>query len=99
MSGLYSAPPALEIGNQTLKGKTVPLHGSTGTFFLKLLFLSLVIVDVFLLSLTLVQMSCIPHRTSLEATLERSLQGRLDSVLVGWTRHGQLEQVAVQSVV
>lgn len=51
------------------------------------------IVDVCLLSLTSVQISCVPRRTSLEATLERSLKGRLDSVLLGWTRHGRLEQV------
>ncbi|XP_044075986.1 uncharacterized protein LOC122887130 [Siniperca chuatsi] len=63
LSGLYSAPPALEMGNQTLK----------------------------------VHMNCIPRWTSLEATLERSLQGRLDSVLLGWTRHGQLEQVRALS--
>lgn len=56
------------------------------------------VVDVFLLSLTSVQISCVPHRTSLEATLERSLQGRLDSVVMGWTRHGQLEQVTAQHV-
>ncbi|XP_070774929.1 uncharacterized protein [Enoplosus armatus] len=63
LSGLYSAPPALEMGNQTLK----------------------------------VQINCIPRWTSLEATLERSLQGRLDSVLLGWTRHGRLEQVRALS--
>ncbi len=50
-------------------------------------------VDVFLLSLTSVQINCVPRWTSLEVTLERSLQGRLDSVLLGWTRHGRLEQV------
>lgn len=51
------------------------------------------IVDVCLLSLTSVQISCVPRRTSLEAILEHSLKGRLDSVLLGWTRHGRLEQV------
>ncbi|KAM6989140.1 uncharacterized protein LKV04_008860 [Tautogolabrus adspersus] len=64
LSGLYSAPPALELGNETLK----------------------------------VQISCAPRWTSLEVTLERSLQGRLDSVLLGWTRHGQLEQVRAVSL-
>ncbi|XP_037642433.1 uncharacterized protein LOC119498040 [Sebastes umbrosus] len=63
LTGLYSAPPALEIGNQTLK----------------------------------VQVNCIPRWTSLEVTLERSLRGRLDSVLLGWTRHGRLEQVRALS--
>nr|XP_046265535.1 uncharacterized protein LOC124069998 [Scatophagus argus] len=63
LSGLYSAPPALEMGNQTLK----------------------------------VHINCIPRWTSLEATLERSLQGRLDSVLLGWMRHGRLEQVRALS--
>ncbi|XP_029309262.1 uncharacterized protein LOC115022426 [Cottoperca gobio] len=64
LSGLYSAPPDLQMGNQTLK----------------------------------VQVDCIPRRTSLEVTLERSVHGRLDSVLLGWTRHGRLEQVRVQSL-
>ncbi|XP_070830189.1 uncharacterized protein [Chaetodon trifascialis] len=63
LSGLYSAPPALEMGNQTLK----------------------------------VQISCVPRWTHLEAILERSLQGRLDSVSLGWTRHGRLEQVRALS--
>ncbi|TDH06001.1 hypothetical protein EPR50_G00128340 [Perca flavescens] len=63
LSGLYTAPPALEMGNQSLK----------------------------------VQINCIPRWTSLEVTLERSLYGRLDSVLVGWTRHGRLEQVRALS--
>ncbi|XP_040911109.1 uncharacterized protein LOC121193056 [Toxotes jaculatrix] len=63
LSGLYSAPPALEMGNQTLK----------------------------------VQINCIPRWTSLEVTLERSLQGRLDSLSLGWTRHGRLEQVRALS--
>ncbi|XP_039672137.1 uncharacterized protein LOC120568593 [Perca fluviatilis] len=63
LSGLYSAPPALEMGNQSLK----------------------------------VQINCIPRWTSLEVTLERSLYGCLDSVLVGWTRHGRLEQVRALS--
>ncbi|XP_042284010.1 uncharacterized protein LOC121908222 isoform X3 [Thunnus maccoyii] len=64
LSGLYSAPPALEMGNQTLK----------------------------------VQITCIPRWTSLEVTLERSLLGRLDSVSLGWTRHGRLEQVRALSL-
>ncbi|KAG7227140.1 hypothetical protein INR49_013938 [Caranx melampygus] len=63
LSGLYSAPPGLQMGNQTLK----------------------------------VQINCIPRWTSLEVTLERSLLGRLDSVLLGWTRHGRLEQVRALS--
>ncbi|XP_041659525.1 uncharacterized protein LOC121520216 [Cheilinus undulatus] len=64
LSGLYSAPPALELGNETLK----------------------------------VQISCVPRWTSLEVTLEQSLQGRLDSVLLGWMRHGRLEQVRAVSL-
>eukprot|EP00064_Thunnus_orientalis_P014659 superscaffoldBa00002579_g14706 len=64
LSGLYFAPPALEMGNQTLK----------------------------------VQITCIPRWTSLEVTLEHSLLGRLDSVSLGWTRHGQLEQVRALSL-
>ncbi|XP_068593999.1 uncharacterized protein [Cebidichthys violaceus] len=63
LSGLYSSPPALEMGNQTLK----------------------------------VQINCVPRWTSLEVTLERSLHGRLDSVLLGWTRHGRQEQVRALS--
>ncbi|TNN69892.1 hypothetical protein EYF80_019960 [Liparis tanakae] len=63
LSGLYSSPPALEMGNQTLK----------------------------------VQINCIPRWTTLEVTLERSLHGRLDSVLLGWTRHGRVEQVRALS--
>ncbi|XP_068456308.1 uncharacterized protein [Clinocottus analis] len=63
LSGVYSSPPALEMGNQTLK----------------------------------VQINCIPRWTSLEVTLERSLHGRLDSVALGWTRHGRLEQVRALS--
>ncbi|KAK2822136.1 hypothetical protein Q5P01_022201 [Channa striata] len=59
LSGLYSAPAALEMGNKTLK----------------------------------VQISSIPRWTSLEVAQERSLHGRLDSVLLGWTRHGRLEQL------
>ncbi|CAG5896969.1 unnamed protein product [Menidia menidia] len=64
LSGLYSDPPMLEIGNQTLK----------------------------------VQISCVPRVTSLEVMLERSPEGRLGSVLLGWMRHGQLEQVRALSV-
>ncbi|XP_071348305.1 uncharacterized protein [Trachinotus anak] len=63
LSGLYSAPPALQMGNQTLK----------------------------------VQINCIPRWTSLEVTLDRSLRGRLDSLSLGWTRHGRLEQVRALS--
>ncbi|KAM3605075.1 uncharacterized protein V6R79_020226 [Siganus canaliculatus] len=63
LAALYSAPPVLELGNQTLK----------------------------------VQISCVPRRTSLELTLERSARGRVDSVLLDWTRHGRLEQVRVLS--
>ncbi|KAF3699111.1 putative uncharacterized protein LOC400499 [Channa argus] len=64
LSGLYSAPAALEMGNKTLK----------------------------------VQISCIPRWTNLEVTQERSLHGRLDSMLLGWTRHGRLEQKGLQGV-
>ncbi|XP_045907286.1 uncharacterized protein LOC123972095 isoform X3 [Micropterus dolomieu] len=64
LSGLYSTPPALEMGNQTLK----------------------------------VQINCIPRLSSFEVTLERSLQHRLDTVLLGWTRHGRLEQVRALSL-
>ncbi|XP_039999666.1 uncharacterized protein LOC120798939 [Xiphias gladius] len=64
LSGLYSAPPALEIGNQTLN----------------------------------VKINCIPRWTGLEVTLERSLQGRLDSLTLGWTRHGRQEQVRALSL-
>ncbi|KAM8851209.1 uncharacterized protein AB9W97_022010 isoform 3-T3 [Spinachia spinachia] len=63
LSGLYSSPPALEMGNQTLK----------------------------------VLINCVPRWTSLEVTLERSLRGRLDSVLLDWTRHGRLQQVKALS--
>ncbi|XP_074545635.1 uncharacterized protein LOC141804879 [Halichoeres trimaculatus] len=63
LSGLYSAPPAPELGNQTLK----------------------------------IQINCVPRWTSLELTLERSSQGRLDSVLLGWMRHGRPEQVRALS--
>ncbi|TKS80112.1 putative uncharacterized protein LOC400499 [Collichthys lucidus] len=63
LSGLYSAPPALEMGNQTLK----------------------------------VKINCVPRWTNLEATMERALQRRLDSVLLSWTRHGRLEQVRALS--
>ncbi|XP_037314999.2 uncharacterized protein LOC119209652 [Pungitius pungitius] len=63
LSGLYSSPPALEMGNQTLK----------------------------------VQINCVPLWTGLEVTLERSLRGRLDSVLLDWTRHGRLQQVKAVS--
>ncbi|XP_067330193.1 uncharacterized protein [Channa argus] len=63
LSGLYSAPAALEMGNKTLK----------------------------------VQISCIPRWTNLEVTQERSLHGRLDSMLLGWTRHGRLEQLRARS--
>lgn len=48
---------------------------------------------IVLSSLAPVRISCSPQRTSLEAALELSLQGRLDSVSLGWTRHGRLEQV------
>ncbi|KAM7401003.1 hypothetical protein PAMA_005280 [Pampus argenteus] len=64
LSSLYSAPPTLEMANQTLK----------------------------------VQITSVPRWTSLEVTLERSLQGQLDSVLLGWTRHGRLEQVRALSL-
>nr|XP_043895928.1 uncharacterized protein LOC122778275 [Solea senegalensis] len=63
LSALYSAPPALEMGNHTLK----------------------------------VHIKCIPRWTSLEATMEHSLQGRLDSVSLVWMRHGRLEQVRALS--
>uniref|UniRef100_UPI003AABB2CD uncharacterized protein n=1 Tax=Centroberyx gerrardi TaxID=166262 RepID=UPI003AABB2CD len=64
LAGLYSVPPALEMGNHTLK----------------------------------VQITCVPRWSSLEVTLERSLQARLDSVLLGWSRHGRLEQVRALSL-
>ncbi|XP_042083292.1 uncharacterized protein LOC102293428 [Haplochromis burtoni] len=63
LSGLYSAPPALEMGNQTIR----------------------------------VQFTCIPRLTNLDVKLERSLNAGLDSVLLDWMRHGQLEQVRVLS--
>ncbi|XP_061654143.1 uncharacterized protein LOC133489262 isoform X2 [Phyllopteryx taeniolatus] len=63
LSGLYTAPPSLASGNQTLK----------------------------------VQIKCRPRLTSLEVTLERSFRGRLDSVSLGWMRHGRLEQVRALS--
>ncbi|XP_061551184.1 uncharacterized protein LOC133412122 isoform X1 [Phycodurus eques] len=63
LSGLYTAPPSLASGNQTLK----------------------------------VQINCRPRLTSLEVTLERSFRGRLDSVSLGWMRHGRLEQVRALS--
>ncbi|KAM7379044.1 hypothetical protein PAMP_004619 [Pampus punctatissimus] len=44
------------------------------------------------------QITSIPRWTSLEVTLERSLLGQLDSVLLGWTRHGRLEQVRALSL-
>ncbi|XP_029929860.1 uncharacterized protein LOC115374855 [Myripristis murdjan] len=64
LTGLYSAPPALEMGNHSLK----------------------------------VQITCVPRWSNLEVTLERSLHGRRDSVLLGWTRHGRLEQVRALSL-
>ncbi|XP_061925266.1 uncharacterized protein LOC133664564 isoform X2 [Entelurus aequoreus] len=64
LSGLYSAPPALERGNETLK----------------------------------VQIKCSPRLTSLDVTLEKSLLGRTDRVLLGWMRHGQVEQVKALSI-
>ncbi|KAM6918282.1 uncharacterized protein FYW49_007906 [Xenentodon cancila] len=62
-SALYSAPPGMEMGNQTLK----------------------------------VQLRLVPRLTCLEVMLERSLHARLHSVLLGWTRHGRLEQAKVVS--
>lgn len=41
----------------------------------------------------LVQITCIPRLTNLDVKLERSLNAGLDSVLLDWMRHGQLEQV------
>ncbi|XP_051944623.1 uncharacterized protein LOC127616863 [Hippocampus zosterae] len=64
LSGLYTAPPSLQSGNQTLK----------------------------------VQMKWRPRLTSLEIALERSLQGCLDSVSLGWMRNGRLEQVRALSL-
>ncbi|XP_028987618.2 uncharacterized protein LOC114844422 isoform X2 [Betta splendens] len=63
LSGIYSAPATLEMGNHTLK----------------------------------VHIKCVPRWTSLDVTLERSLRGRLDAVLLGWTRHGRPEQVSALS--
>lgn len=51
------------------------------------------LADFFHPSLTSVQISCLPRRTSLDVTMERFSHGRLDSVSLGWTRHGRLEQV------
>ncbi|CAK6952249.1 uncharacterized protein LOC121908222 isoform X2 [Scomber scombrus] len=55
-------------------------------------------LDCCFLSSTVVHITCIPRWTSLEMRLERSLLGRLDSVLLGWTRHGRLEQVRALSL-
>ncbi|XP_069367779.1 uncharacterized protein [Paralichthys olivaceus] len=44
-----------------------------------------------------VQIKCIPRWTSLEVTQERSLQSRLDSVSLGWMRHGRVEQIRALS--
>ncbi|XP_026169161.1 uncharacterized protein LOC113134139 [Mastacembelus armatus] len=63
VSGLYSAPEMLEMGNQTL----------------------------------MVEINCIPRWTSLQVTLQRSLYGRQDGVLLGWMRHGRPEQVKALS--
>lgn len=52
-----------------------------------------ILADFFHPSLTSVQISCLPRRTSLDVTMERFSHGRLDSVSLGWTRHGRLEQV------
>ena len=112
MSGLYSAPPAVELGNQTLKGK--PLQTSSAELHNYSTNEQLLIVNCYPpnlrlkmdtdcschanLSLILVQIKCIPRWTSLEVTLERSLQSRLDSVSLGWMRHGRAEQVRVYKV-
>ncbi|XP_030016478.1 uncharacterized protein LOC115437390 [Sphaeramia orbicularis] len=64
VNALFSSPPALEMGNQSLQ----------------------------------VQISSVPRWTSLDVTLERSLQGRLDRILLDWTRHGRLEQVSAVSL-
>lgn len=56
------------------------------------------IFDGLNLSLILVKINCIPRWTGLEVTLERSLQGRLDSLTLGWTRHGRQEQVRLYKV-
>ncbi|XP_077415011.1 uncharacterized protein LOC144044458 isoform X2 [Vanacampus margaritifer] len=45
-----------------------------------------------------VQIKCRPRLTNLEVALERSIQGRLDSVSLGWMRHGRLEQVRALSL-
>ncbi|KAM4557598.1 uncharacterized protein V3H82_017324 [Fundulus diaphanus] len=63
LSGLYSSPPGLALGNQTLK----------------------------------VQISSIPHLSSLEVVHESSSHGRLDSVSLGWRRQGQPQQVRALS--
>ncbi|XP_037837860.1 uncharacterized protein LOC108248532 [Kryptolebias marmoratus] len=63
LSALYSAPPGLETGNQTLK----------------------------------IHISGIPCSTHLDVVQERSLHGRLDQVLLGWTWHGRLEQIRALS--
>ncbi|XP_077359529.1 uncharacterized protein LOC144005296 isoform X2 [Festucalex cinctus] len=45
-----------------------------------------------------VQIKRRPGLTNLEVALERSFQGRLDSVSLGWMRHGRLEQVRALSL-
>ncbi|KAM6948685.1 uncharacterized protein FYW47_016634 [Aplochiton taeniatus] len=44
-----------------------------------------------------VQIASVPRGSGLEVTLERTLHSRLDSVLLGWTRHKRLEQVKALS--
>lgn len=75
------------MGNQTLRGKPVSVMTYT-------LFFSLWIFHISLFA-SLVQINSAPRRTSMEAVLERSLRGRLDSVSLSWMRHGQQEQVII----
>ncbi|KAL0966760.1 hypothetical protein UPYG_G00299790 [Umbra pygmaea] len=43
-----------------------------------------------------VQIASQPRGCSLDLALERSLQGRTDSVVLGWSRHGQREEARAQ---
>ncbi|XP_029560066.1 uncharacterized protein LOC115156670 isoform X1 [Salmo trutta] len=45
-----------------------------------------------------VQIASLRHGCSLDVALERSLHGRLDSVVLGWNRHGRQEEVRALSL-